>query len=199
VIIDQNQTIDDDVFGSASGQDYASEHEPLTKSDEPKHLVHFGVKTGLKELDPNFMGTSWVKSAENKYGVPEIRRTYFYREGTVPEEIVSSQAKTKYFVREPHPSKLYDLGEDAHKHVETARQEMAAGQGAGSLSDRALGKIRDAGYEGFYNSTSALPNVVALFHKVPVVHEEPAPSTMFGPEGTTWLSTEVPAHLRGAK
>jgi hypothetical protein len=190
--------IDDSVFGSASGQEYYT-GTPLRKSEEAKYLIHFGVKAGLSELDPKFMGSSWVKSAENKHGVPEIRRTYFYREGTTPEEIVSSQAKTKYYVREPHSSKLYDLGEDPRGHVETARTEMAAGYGAGSLSDRALGKIRDAGYEGFYNSTSALPNVVALFHKASVAHEQPAPSTMFGPEGKAWLSTEVPVHLKGRR
>lgn len=175
----------------------ANPPQPLQKSEPQKFLVHYSTTKGLKELDPNYMGTSAVKSSENKYGVPEIRRTYFYREGTVPEEIVTSQAKTKYFVPEPHPSKLYDLAKDEGGHLERARQELAEGKGVGSLSDRALGAIKSAGYSGFFNSGSALPNVVAMFHTTPVVHEEPAPAVMYGKEGQDWMAASVPPHIRG--
>lgn len=172
-------------------------NSPLQKSDhDGKYLVHFGVVPGLKELDPDAMGSSSVKSTENRYGVPEVHRTYFYRQNTIPEEIVASQAKSKYYINEPHPDRLYDLAKDKDSHLEQSQQELASGTGVGSLSDRALSKIREAGYHGFFNSGSSLPNVVGMFHKVPVVHEELAPPNFFEGDGKRWFTTEPPIELK---
>jgi hypothetical protein len=180
--------IDDLLTGSASNH-----QEEAPRSE---YLIHFGVVPGLKELDPDYMGTSNVKSAEAEATKPVVHRTYFYRENTQPEDIVTSLAKTKYFVKCPEESKLYDLGADKDSIVQMLREKFNITPSVPYFSDFLLSKIKSAGYLGFYNSNSALPNVVALFYKVPVEYEEPAPSSYLSGESSEWLSASVPPMLR---
>jgi hypothetical protein len=141
--------------------------EAMHKAEE-KYLEHYSTTPGLKEISPTHMGTG-APSQEYKRGLPEVARSYYYVAGTKPESMVMNGAKSKYHVRLPDGHKLYDLAADPEGHVKAAVQEN---QGAWN-SDKILGRIRDAGYHGYKNSKSPLPNVVAMFHPLSVHSEEP--------------------------
>ena len=68
----------------------------FSKSDKVK-LTHYSRKSGLKSLDPNYMG-SGAPSEELKNGPVSTKQVSFYREGVQPESIVQSGAKSKYTV-----------------------------------------------------------------------------------------------------
>lgn len=156
--------------------------QALAKSED-RYLVHFGTTPGLTELDPDYMGTSNVESVGGGTKVP---RLYFYREGVgVPERIVVAQATTKYLVRAPEDSTLYDLSTD-NDHLRSPDGDSE------ERSDQLLQAVKSAGYKGCYASASQLPNVVMLFHKVPIVAEIPAPENMWGAEGREWVTTDWP-------
>jgi hypothetical protein len=141
---------------------------PLAMSEnEPVKLIHFSRVKGLKSIDPQHMGTG-APSQETRRGLPEVRRSYFYRANSEPESIVTQGAASKYHVNLQPEHKLYDLANDHEGHIKAA---VDANNGAYN-SDLVLGRIRDAGYHGFYNSQSSLPHVVALFHSTPVDREE---------------------------
>lgn len=148
--------------------------------DSGETLVHYSNKSGLKEIGPNHMGTG-APSSEYKRGLPEIARAYFYHGGE-PESIVTQGAKSKYHVKLAPHHKIYDLAHDADGHV---KNTVAENQGAWN-SDKILGKIKEAGYSGFKNSSSSLPHVVALFHSHPVEHEEVLKSDMAKIEKRCW-------------
>lgn len=156
---------------SATTQDM----EPLAKAPrlapqpEIRELVHYSPKSGLKRLDPKRMGTSGVPSAEYRQGIPEVGRTYYYRAGTTPEPLVLQGAKAKYrAVLDPKKHRLYDVGMDPEGLRPRARELFLAGEGLDSPEDTLLHDVKRKGYHGFYNSQSALPHVVALFHAHPV-------------------------------
>jgi hypothetical protein len=142
--------------------------EPLLRNEEgPISLVHYSKVPSLKEIRTDKMGTG-APSQEYKRGFPEVKRAYYYRAGTQPEDIVKHGARSKYTATlQPH-QKLYDLAKD---HQGLVKQAIAANQGAWN-SDLILNNIKNAGYHGYHNSASALPNVVALFHPHPVESEE---------------------------
>lgn len=132
-------------------------------------LYHLSPKRGLKVLDPRAMGTSGVRSEEYRRGLPEVPRTYFYREGTPHESIVHSAAASRYAVNlKPH-EKLYDLGKDPEGIARKAVED----NGGVFNSDVIYSRIKGAGYHGLHNSASRLPHVVALFHPHDVESEEP--------------------------
>jgi hypothetical protein len=141
-------------------------HPKMAKNeDSGTILVHYSNKSGLKEISPGYMGTA-APSQEYKRNLPEVARAYYYH-GSEPENIVTQGAKSKYHVKlDPHHN-IYDLSHDAYGHVKSA---IASNQGVWD-TDKILGKIKEAGSAGFKNPSSALPNVVALFHSRPVVHE----------------------------
>jgi hypothetical protein len=113
------------------------------------------------------MGTG-APSSEYKRGLPEVGRSYWYREGTQPEDLVTQGAKSKYNATLlPHHT-LYDLATDRDGLVKQAFEEN---QGAWN-SDMILSKVKNAGHHGFYNSSSALPNVVSLFYNHPIDKEQ---------------------------
>lgn len=138
------------------------------KKTAPARLVHYSPTQGLKQIDPKHQGKG-VRSEEYKRGLPEVPRSYFYREGTKPEDLVTGAARSKYFVSLKPEHKIYDLAND---HAGLIEQTVRENQGVWN-SDKILGKIREAGYHGFSNSGSNLPNVVALFHPSEVESEEP--------------------------
>lgn len=146
-----------------------AEHAPAQpiKKSNPAYLEHYSVKRGLKEITPHHMGTG-APSAEYKRGLPEVPRSYYYIGGTKPEDIVHQGAVAKYRVMMPHDHKLYDLAKDPDGHV---RQAVQDNNGAWN-SDMILGRIKSAGYHGYTNSSSPLPNVVAMFHPMKVHTEE---------------------------
>lgn len=134
-------------------------------------LHHYSRIPGLQQLDPNKQGTG-ARGHENKHGVPDVRVTYFYREGTETEPDVVNQATTKYVVHTPDEH-LYDIGTDPKGIIGSLREQSQNRQvNPGQVTrDDMLGAVRDAGHHGFFNSKSALPNAVGLFHPTQP-HEE---------------------------
>jgi len=140
----------------------------LAKADNtPIKLIHYSHKEGLKEINPEHMG-SGVHGAEKKRGIPDVKRSFYYRENTKPEDLVTQGAIARYHVElDPQQHKLYDINEDTHGLVTQAIQEN---NGAWN-TDKILNKIKNHGFVGYHNSASALPNVVGLFHTHPVKEE----------------------------
>lgn len=153
----------------------AQTNRPFGKSEnKPINLIHYGHTSGLKELDPAMMGTSSVKSAESKYGKPDVNRNYYYREGSAPESIVTSGAKAKYHAQLSPGQSLYDIGQDLdgiYGKLKESSKNNEVNPGMVS-NDSYLQAVKDAGHHGFFNSKSALPGAVGLFHKHPVMEDQ---------------------------
>jgi hypothetical protein len=145
--------------------------DSLKKNRSQTRLIHYSTQPNLKEIDPKFMGSGLgSQGAESKHSRPDVERSYFYREGSEPEDIVTQKAKFKYSAQlEPHHT-IYDIGvdpENIKQRLELEAQNRQINPGVVS-NDEYLQAVKDAGYHGFFNSQSGLPDAVALFHKHPV-------------------------------
>lgn len=132
-----------------------SKSETLNKAEDSEkvNLVHYSQHPNLKEVDPKFKGTgadSRTKSRDTWHP-----HSFFYREGTKPEEDIANHTAHKYKAT-VDAKKLYDLGTDVHKLDTTPNM------------DDTHEKIKAKGYHGFHNSASALPHVVAMYHPTKV-------------------------------
>lgn len=136
---------------------YADERH-LSKAEGDNHyLEHYSAKdTKFDTLDPNFHGTGVSGDERKRLGRPN--RTYYYDKGTANEPRVTKPANFKYIVKAP--SKILDLAsKEAEPHIQAAKNS------AGVTDHTQLEhSIKNAGYDGYRHSGSALPNVVALFH-----------------------------------
>lgn len=161
-IVDYVLTKGGRVIWSATNTLYKNEIEFLLSKQEQGNLklVHFGRVPGLKTLDPQAQGTGYPNVAMKRRGKPEHPVTYFYREGQYTEPGVVNSARSKYHVTLQPEHKLYDIGHDHEKVVDSALKEN---NGAWN-PDLIEGKIKAAGYHGYYNSKGALPSAVAVFY-----------------------------------
>ena len=155
--------------------------EWVMEMDRPQasraNLVHYSKEKGLSTIDPAFRGTGQIGAERTRMlneGKAYLPRTYFYRAGTKIEPRFKGQ--TKYQVQVDEDS-LVDLAEFS---------------GSPSERERAA---KDAGYKGYYNSESAMPNVVAMFTPVNVGTSAQVPAhsvselrsdPLFSPR--TWIS-----------
>jgi hypothetical protein len=143
----------------------------LEKSDTP--LYHYSTQNGLTHIDPNFQGTG-APSEENRQGVPEIKRSYYYTKDE-PEDIVKQQAKTKYVAHMPSDHRIYDIAADKDQLIPKLKQESMkrqVNQGVVSSEDY-LKAIKDAGYHGYHNPSSQIPHALAMFYPLQVHKEFP--------------------------
>lgn len=132
----------------------------------PLSLVHYSPKTNLDIIDPNFMNTSSVSSQECKRGTPDTKRSYYYIDGTDPENLVVSQALRKYKVYTIFAGEVYDIGKDSDNIYDRLYKESMKrniNPGIVNMED-VIFEVKKSGYTGFRNSKSTLPNVVALFY-----------------------------------
>lgn len=144
------------------------EGNSLGKAEQPiKTLTHYSKIPNLKELNPDFMGTG-TPSYENRRGIPEVRRAYFYANDEKPEDLVTKDARSKYIVNAPQDLKIYDLATDKEGYIDSSLKENNNVWN----SDKILQKIKDAGYHGFSNSDSSLPQVVGIFNTLKPDREE---------------------------
>ncbi len=112
-------------------------------------LVHYSKEKDLAVIDPKYHGTGQIgaeRVRQMNEGKAYIPRSFFYRAGTKIEP--RFKGMTKYQVEVPESS-LVDL---------------ATLTGTPTERERAAKK---AGYKGYYNSESSMPNVVAMFESVP--------------------------------
>lgn len=150
-------------------------HGLLGKNEDEIRLIHYGKQSGLNMIDPKNMGEGLGrKGNESRYGRPEVERSYYYREGSAPESIVAENANARYTATLGPEHRLYDIGTDPDKIHEKLKQSSQSRQVNPGIvtTDQYLKAVKDAGYHGFHNSMSALPEVVALFHAHPVKEDE---------------------------
>jgi hypothetical protein len=135
-------------------------------------LVHYSPKEDLTEISPEHHGARKI-GLEAKHGAPEHKLAFFYREGAKPEEVVTTGSKAKYVTKLDHGHRLYDLGEDTEgvrPAVKAKADKKEINRGA-FTNDDIHEELKNRGYHGFFNSKSSLPDVVAMFHSMPV-HEK---------------------------
>jgi len=147
----------------------------MEKNEDEIRLIHFGKQSGLNQIDPHKMGTGLgARGNESKHGRPEVERSYFYREGAAPESIVAENANARYTAKLGPEHRLYDIGKDDENIRDNLKQQSMSRQANQGIvtSDQYLKAVKDAGYHGFHNSMSALPEVVALFHAHPVEEDK---------------------------
>lgn len=128
--------------------------EWVMEMDRPQasraNLVHYSKQAGLTTIDPAFHGSGQIgaeRARMQNEGKGYLPRTYFYRAGTKIEPRFRGQTKYQVQVDE---ADLVDLAEFTGSPSERERAAKAAG------------------YKGYYNSESSMPNVVAMFTPVNV-------------------------------
>lgn len=150
-------------------------------------VVHYSTTKGLTQLDPKHIGSGSLSRSERQD--TRVPVTFFYMEGTEPEQLVVQKAKARY--EADIPDRLLDLGEGVPDAVRQGFKE----DGRGGMYQA----IKDMGFFGFYNSASALPNAVLVFYPVKV---EATPVSKDNPYATWWqkeqdkLPDAVEAQLR---
>ena len=135
----------------------------LNKGDEDLLYHYSRHEEPIDEIDPAKHGTG-TPGAERKRS-PTLPRSYYYDTPVGHEPDVVSGARHLYRILKP--KKIIDInGPEAKIYKEKAKNQY------GILDHNALEQhLRDAGYHGYKNTGSALPNVVALFDKQKV-HSE---------------------------
>ena len=146
---------------------------PLDNANYDTKLVHYSPKQGLTSLDSSNQG-SRVKDAGSKQGTPKHSMNFFYLEGTKPESVVTSGAKSKY-TTSLGGKKLYDrgtdiegIGQEVHDSLkaEASTRQINPGMVSNEEYNNALhGKLKEKGYHGIYNSkmNDTMRNVVGMF------------------------------------
>jgi len=119
-------------------------------------VVHYSRQPGLTTLDPKMVGSNALSRRESQD--TRVPVTFFYLEGTEPEQMVVQRSKARYEAE--IPDNLLDLGQGAPQEVKEGFKQ----DGRGGMYQA----MKDLGYFGFYNSKSALPNAVAVFYPVDV-------------------------------
>jgi hypothetical protein len=140
-------------------------------SDPDIKLWHFSKKSGIKEIDPNFQG-SGVRGKDIVRESSPV--TWFYRDGTPTESVVTKNSVSKYLVKIPKDSKIYDVHEDPHGYWEKAKAHrdslLEKSEGGETTVEKSVIKhffdmIKNDGYAGYCGSKGPLPGVVGLFNK----------------------------------
>ena len=143
------------------------------RKNENTRLVHYSTQSGLDSIDPAKMGSGLgARGNESKRGRPGVERSYWYREGTDTEPLVTSQAKARYTSELGPDHKIYDISEDPDNIYSKLKDSGKTANAGLVTSDEYLGAVKEAGYHGFHNPKSSLSNVVALFHPHPAKEDE---------------------------
>lgn len=145
----------------------------VKKSEDNLTLIHYSPNQGLKSISPNFQGNR-IKDSSSKHGRPEHPVSFFYRQDSPTEDLVTQGSQSKYHVQTQN-SKLYDIGHDkdnVYQHLKSSGQTLNPGI---VTRDELHGELKKRGFHGFYNSQhdrEDMRGVVGLYHETPVVHEE---------------------------
>ena len=142
----------------------------LIKSEQDVNLVHYSTQQGLRTIEPKYHGVRGI-GAEVRHTSPEHKMSFYYTEGTQPEDIVMSGAKSKYTAR-LGDKRVYDIATDPEGVISAAKEkanEKSINRGVFTHDDMHHA-IKSAGYHGFKNSSlgSQMGNVVAMYHPMEV-------------------------------
>ena len=138
------------------------------KIDDESDLVHYSRQSGLKSLDPEKMGTSGVRGAQYKRGIPENKSTFYYTKKSEPESEVISGARAKYTTKLGPEHKVYDLNKDPDKAMEHVRK---SNQGAFN-EDMLHAHLKSKGYHGVKWEQSPGTKVVQMYGPMNVNEEK---------------------------
>jgi hypothetical protein len=131
-------------------------------------LEHYSPQSGIRIIDPAHHGKRRI-GAEVKRAPLENKLAFYYEAGSKPEDLVASGAKSRYTIElDPSKHRIYDMAKDPDGLVSHAVKQ----NGGAWNTDLVLGQIKRAGYYGFQNKASGVPNAVALFYPHPVASEE---------------------------
>jgi GNAT superfamily N-acetyltransferase len=145
---------------------WSQPNRPFGKDEND--LVHYSRTKGLKQLDPNKMGTSGVGGAQYKRGIPENRSTFFYTVNSKPEDMVTQSASAKYIVRPKPEHKIYDLSTDPeHLMVEQRKRNQGAWN-----EDMLHSIVKEKGYHGVKWKMHDDTHVVQMYHPMDIHSEE---------------------------
>ena len=149
------------------------DQHPLVTAGPDTKLIHFSPHENLDSIDPAYHGIRGIGS-EAKQGRPTHPMGFFYLEGTKPEHVVTSGAKSKYVSR-LGDKKVYDVGTDP-ENIKGGLRDAAKDRqvNPGSYTREELDSaIKHKGYHGIYNSTldDTMKNVVGMYHPMPVEKE----------------------------
>ncbi|HBI01339.1 MAG TPA: hypothetical protein DDY18_06910 [Flavobacterium sp.] len=145
----------------------------VKKSEDELTLIHYSPTQGLKSINPIHQGNR-IKDSSSKYGRPEHPVSFFYRQDSPTEDLVTQGSNSKYHVK-TQEAKLYDLGLDKDKvsqHLKQSGQTLNPGI---VTRDELHGELKKRGFHGFYNSQHEredMRGVVGLYHETPVESEE---------------------------
>jgi len=142
----------------------------LKKNEDGEELFlqHYSTHKGLKSIDPNKMGSgidrrTQGRSTEHKFSF------YYPHNYENPEHQVKSGAKSKYTVKVPGGSKIYDSNVHGSDMINQAK---AKNQGIFTM-DHFLGTLKENGYHGFKSNPNGI-KMVGMFHDLPIHSEEEA-------------------------
>lgn len=148
---------------------HRNDTKPIKKSeDDGKYLEHYSPKQGLTTIDPAFTG----QGVDNRQRAATNRQSkfsfYYPADYEKPEQFVTNQAQSKYKVRVPDPSKVFDS--EVHGS-EIINQVKDKNMGAFNVDDF-VSALKEAGYQGFKSRPQGV-EMVAMFDKLPVAEETP--------------------------
>lgn len=149
--------------------------EKFNQPEEDVNLVHYSPEQGLKTIEPKYHGVRGI-GAEVRHTSPEHKTSFYYTEGTKPEDIVVSGAKSKYTAK-LGDRRIYDIATDPEGVISAAKEktnEKSINRGIFTHDDMHHA-IKSAGYHGFKNSSlgSQMGNVIAMYHPMAIHQEEP--------------------------
>lgn len=139
------------------------------KSEEDeRYLEHYSPKEGLKTISPFQMGTG-VDRRQRASQNRESKFSFYYpKDYDQPEPMVTRQAKSKYTVKVPKESKIFDAQVHGSDIINQVKQ---ANQGAFNI-DHFVDALKQAGYHGFKSRPQGI-EMVAMFNELPVHEESP--------------------------
>jgi hypothetical protein len=134
-------------------------------------IFHYSSISNLKNIDPNFYGTSYLNTKAREGG---LNKSYFYTEDK-PENCIKSINRYELYLPANWKDLIYDLGKDANNLYGRVTKEIEAQYHRPPYQDEVKKFFENFlfqnGYKGFINTLSTLPHVLVLFH--PLVTEKP--------------------------
>ena len=137
-------------------------------------LQHYSPQKDLKEIDPSHAG----KGVDRSRNVSAHPISYFYKEGAVPESVVTEQGPHQYSVNLPEGFPIYDIGTDPEKHIENLHNEsMNRSTNPGVLhNDEIHSRLKEHGYKGFeHTGHPTHKGIVGLYEKQSVMQKSERP------------------------
>lgn len=127
-------------------------------------LVHYSDQEELKEINPLFKGTG--VDCRTKGRDSWHPHSFFYLDGTQPEEVVVSRSKVKYKTSlDLSEQPIYDIGIDKEGII---AKTITDNFGAFNM-ELVHKELKERGFHGFLNSIHPhLPNVVVLYKAMEV-------------------------------